>query len=437
MSALFSDEAEQAVLGGLMLDNGQWERVVGRLREADFHRREHRAIFGVIAGLANAGRPMDAVTVGEALERSGSLDAAGGLAFLGQLVKDTPSAANVGSYADVVRDKARRREFQDLMTRGIELAGTAEDLGVAATEIGERLDQVALRGAGRAVTLRDATSGALDYLDGLANGECQGIPTGFPLLDRFTGGLQPGQLVILAARPACGKTSLAMQIALHAAGRGYPVGVMSLEMTARELASRGIAQHLGLNGGRLLRGDDAEVRKAARELPASRFADLPVYIDEDTYDLQALTARVSQWRRVDRLSLAIVDHIGLIVGRSRNINRNEWVGIVSRRLKQLAKRLGIPILALSQLNRASTRENREPSLADLRDSGHIEHDADVVLLLYPDQEQEGSQATVPVKVILAKNRNGRAGCMPYPYLFDGSRFAFYEQGPLARSAQTR
>lgn len=437
MKALFAIEAEQAVLGGLMLDGGQWDQVAGRLSEADFHRREHCVIFGAIAGLANVGSPIDAVMVGEALERSGELSSAGGLAYLGQLVKDTPSSANLAAYANVVRDKARRRELQALMREGIDLAGAAEDVATAATNIGERLDQVALRGAGRAVTLRTAATGAIDYLDALANGERQGIPTGFTLLDRFTGGLQPGQLVILAARPACGKTSMAMQIAFHAAGQGHPVGMMSLEMTARELASRGIAHHLKLNGGRFLRGDDIEVRKAARKLPSSGFSELPIHIDEDTYDLQALTARLSQWRRAERMNVAIVDHIGLVEGRSRNINRNEWVGIVTRRLKQLAKRLSIPILALSQLNRASTRENREPSLADLRDSGHIEQDADVVMILHPVSAQDDGTSWTPVKLILAKNRNGRSGCMPNPYLFDGSHFAFREESMRVGSGTAR
>lgn len=407
-----SVDAEQAIIGGLLLDNAAIHQC-GQLRDADFWRADHRRIFRAIAALAAEGRPADVVTVAEALEAGGDLERVGGLPYIASLAEHTPSAANVAAYADIVRERARQRfalrHIEDARERLIAPNGHAVGDIIANTLAGlEGLLHAGAQESDLHVSelVDTAMTEAKRAADARRAGVMQGISTGIDDLDSRTGGIHGKRLWILAGRPGVGKSALKLQIAIRATLQGRAVGVISLEMGDVELGFRALARTLCISGTRLASGDADAFEQLKRNLGSSDLAALrkaPLWFNFTAGSLAEVIAQITAWRRQHGIELAVVDHIGLVDAQGFS-TRNDQLGAISRALKKLAMRLDMPILALSQLNRAVEREGRRPSLSDLRDSGNLEQDADVVVMLHALNEY-GTE----VEVSIMKNRSGPRG----------------------------
>lgn len=413
-------EAEQSTIGGLLLSPDRCHDVVGLVSADDFSCANHRLIYSALQAMAVAGQPIDVVTLTGRLETAGQLGQVGGLVALASLVRSTPSAANVTHYASAVRDCAVRRRLRDVLSRAAHEVERAE-FDALLGEVTTAIESVAVTGGGY-LSFQEALTRALDHIDTNARaracGGVVGVPTGLPAVDNRTGGLQAQRLIVLAARPSIGKTALANQIAIHAASRGFPVGILSLEMSHEELVTRSLAHTFELNVSAISFGDDAELGRLVAAMAQRNIADLPIQIDTDTTSLGGIVARLSEWRRKHGIELGIVDHIGLVEG-GDNSTRNDWMGKVSRTLKLTAKRLGIPILAVSQLSRGVERDKRRPVLSDLRDSGNIEQDADVCMFIHVEGDAVPSANKLPLEIGLLKNRIGRRGWLSERFAFDG------------------
>lgn len=390
-----SIEAEHAVLGGILID-GDAIHQAGALREGDFYHSDHRVIFAAIRALLDAGKPIDIVTVAEALEARGTLEKAGGLPYLRTLAENTPSAANVAAYAEAVRERARLRYLLVALDDGrqmVEERGVRKAADVLA-DVQSRLESIAHANAGESLGLAEVLSCTMDAVKSAVErrraGGVVGVPTGMMALDERTGGIHGPRLWIVAGRPSLGKTALTLQWALHAAGKGHSVGIVSLEMGAEEIGFRALASRLGLNAAAMAHGDGHEFEQLKSMAAGSGLAtlrDLRVVFDFEAVTLGAIVSRITEWRRTHRIDYAIVDHVGLIEAEGFN-TRTDQLGHISRTLKKLAKRLDMPIVVVSQLNRLVERDKRRPVLSDLRDSGNLEQDADVVLMLHASSEDE-------------------------------------------------
>ncbi len=423
-----SVEAEQALLGGILLDNAAIHQV-GALREQDLYRESHRRIYRTMRALLEQDRPCDVVTVAEALDAAGELERVGGLPYVATLAENTPSVANISTYADIVRERARMRYLQFALTDG--LAMLADPKGRSAANIvadmQARLEAITARDAGQTMTLAEVLSAGLAAAKAAADRRgasgVAGVPTGLRAIDERTGGLHGPRLWIVAGRPSLGKTGLTLQWALHAARRGHAVGIVSLEMGADEMAARALSNRFDLNAAALQHGDAEQLEHLKTIVPGQAYADFkaaPILFDFESTDLHGITSRIIQWRRTHRIDYAIVDHVGLIEADGFS-TRNEQLGHVSRSFKKLAKRLDMPIIAVSQLNRNVEKEKRRPSLADLRDSGSLEQDADIVAMLHSTADS-GRE----VEIGLLKNRAGVNGWLPCRYIFNGQTQRFRE-----------
>jgi replicative DNA helicase len=433
-------ESEQSVLGGLMLDNEAWDRIADVLNENDFYRREHRLIFRAVSALSQEGQPADVVTVGEWLENAGELDHAGGFAYLNTLAAQTPGAANILAYAGNVRDRAVLRA----LIRAASSIGTSafQPEGRSAPEILDQAERTILdiseataRRRGGFQPIKSLLTAAVDRLDLLSKSEnaITGLPTGFHDLDAMTSGLQPGDLVIVAGRPSMGKTSLAMNMAENVAlGARRPVAVFSMEMPAEQLALRMLASLGRINAhkmrtGRLDEDDWPRITSAIGIL-----ADAPLYVD-DTPALTPLEVR-SRARRLKRehgdLGMIVLDYLQLMQAPESQENRATEVSNITRALKSLAKELHVPVVALSQLNRSlESRPNKRPVMSDLRESGAIEQDADVIFFIYRDEVyNEDSPDKGKAEIIIGKQRNGPTGKVPLTFLGEYTRFESYIEG---------
>ena len=410
-----SVEAEQSVLGALMLENAALDRITGMVAEQDFYRADHRAIWRAITRLIDENKPADVVTVAEALESLNQLDEIGGLAYLAALAQNTPSAANIRRYAEIVRERATLRALEGIsqaMQAAIhdpdgrtpsEIAREAETALAAVTD--------PIGGGGEPVTASAAISEVLRAADD--NTGRHGLETGLADLDQLTGGLEPGQLVIVAARPAIGKTAVALAAARHVARTGYHAAFFSLEMSRQELATRLLAAESGLPARIARKGPDKwqDKEQQDRQWGAMfKAASAPgmdglLLDDRQAASVAYVRARARRLDRQARLSLIVIDYLQLMAPADTRASRTEQVGSLSRGLKAMAKELRVPIIALAQLNRASeARADKRPMLSDLRDSGEVEQDADMVLLL--------SKASAEGDVIecnLAKHRQGPTG----------------------------
>jgi replicative DNA helicase len=432
-----SIQAEQSVLGGLMLDNASLDLVAARVVKTDFYRREHQLIFQAIGSLADRSQPFDVVTLAEELERRGELNAAGGLAYVGALASDTPSATNISAYAAIVQNHARLRRLihvtqaiNDLAFRPdgrlvSELLNEAERLILAATR-----DKV--KDGSVFTSMKSALTSALDRIETLHERDdpMTGIPTGFTDLDELTAGFQPGDLIIVAGRPGMGKTALAMNIVENVAIRTKrPVAVFSLEMpeeqlTFRHMASLGRIDLHRIRAGRL---EDDEWPKLT--LAVSQLSEARIFTD----DRGALTAGdiATACRRLKReqddLALVMVDYLQLMRSPADRENRNLELGAITGSLKALAKELDVPVIVLSQLNRAvMSRSDKRPTLADLRDSGSIEQDADLVLMLYRDEVLDPHSEDIGLaELLIRKHRNGPTGVVKLTFLGPYTRFENY------------
>ncbi|UCH49202.1 MAG: replicative DNA helicase [Betaproteobacteria bacterium] len=431
-----SVEAEQSVLGGLLLDNSAWDRIADFLSESDFYRADHRQIYHHITRLIEANRPADAITVAESLESTKDLESVGGLAYIGALAQNTPSAANIRRYAEIVRERAIMRKLAETASNIAELAYNpmgrepAQLLDEAESRIFSISEQGA-RGRQGFVDMQPVLTQVVERIDLLYNrdnpSDVTGVPTGFADLDRMTSGFQPGDLVIVAGRPSMGKTALALNMAEHVAlDAGLPIGIFSMEMSAAQLAMRllgsiGRLDQHKLRTGRLAEDDWRRLTDAV-----GRLSEAPIHIDE-TAALNALELR-ARARRLHRqygqLGMIIVDYLQLMSATAQGENRATEISEISRSLKALAKELNVPVVALSQLNRSlEQRPNKRPVMSDLRESGAIEQDADLILFIYRDEVYNlDSPDKGRAEIIIGKQRNGPIGTVMLTFQGEHTRF---------------
>lgn len=428
-----SIEAEQSVLGGLMLDNQAWDKIAERLQEKDFYRPEHQIIFRTVAHLAHRGNPFDVLTLTEALKNNNELSDAGGEVYLFDLARNTPTAANAAAYADIVRERSVQRQLISISNTIGDMAftpagrGSTELLDEAERRIFQIAEQSA-RGSGP-VRINSLLGKAVDRIDTLfhSNQAITGLSSGYKDLDDMTSGLQPADLVIVAGRPSMGKTTFAMNIAENAAIKSKKaVLVFSMEMPADSLAMRmmsslGRVDQHRVRTGKLEDDDWPRITSAV-----SILSEAPLFID-DTAALSPGELR-SRARRVFRehgeLGLIVIDYLQLMQVTGFKENRTAEISEISRSLKSLAKELNVPIIALSQLNRGlEQRTDKRPVMSDLRESGAIEQDADLILFIYRDEVyNENSPEKGIAEIIIAKQRNGPIGRVRLTFLGKYTRF---------------
>ncbi len=428
-----SIEAEQSVLGGLMLDNDAWLKIADRIGEKDFYRRDHQLIFKAIKDLLEENQPCDVITLSEWMEAQAKLDLVGGLAYLGMLANNTPSAANIKAYADIVRERSVLRQ---LVRVGTDIANSAfETEGRSTTELLDLAEQevfaIAEQGAreGGFTSIKQLLAAAVDKIDTLFHREdgITGIATGFNDFDEKTAGLQPSDLIIVAGRPSMGKTTFAMNIAEYVAVHSeLPVAIFSMEMPGEQLALRMISSLGRINQTNVRTGklDDDDWPRLTGAI--SMLADKPMFID-DTPALSPTEVR-ARARRLARehgqLGLIVLDYLQLMQVPGKNDNRATEVAEISRSMKALAKELQVPIIALSQLNRSlEQRPDKRPKMADLRESGSIEQDADVIAFIYRDEVyNEDTEDKGVAEIIIGKQRNGPIGSVRLAFLGKYTRF---------------
>jgi len=431
-----SVEAEQSVLGGLLLDNQGWDRIADIITADDFYRREHRLIFQAVSALCEESSPADVVTVSEWLERSGELATAGGLAYLGSLANNTPGAANIVAYAAIVRECSVMRELARAASDISSAIYTPE--GRSANELldlaEKRIFDISEKGHRRGdfQPLNTLLSKAVDRIDTLfrSKSSITGVATGYTDLDEMTSGLQPSDLVIIAGRPSMGKTSLAMNIAENAAvGNKIPVAVFSMEMPGTQLALRMMASLGRINAHRVRTGklDDDDWPRLTSAV--SLLNEAPIFIDDSPgLTPMELRARARRLKRENGLGMIIVDYLQLMQSTERNEeNRATEISNITRALKGLAKELDVPVIAMSQLNRSvESRTDKKPVMSDLRESGAIEQDADVILFIYRDEVyNKDSPVKGTADIIIAKQRNGPIGEVRLTFLGEYTRFENY------------
>jgi replicative DNA helicase len=433
-----SVEAEQSVLGGLLLESSALDKIIDLITHEDFYRRDHQLIYRQIVRLSEQAKPVDVITVAESLEIAGDLDKVGGLLYLGTLANNVPSAANVRRYAEIVRERSIMRKLAEV---GSDIAASAynptgRDAAQLLDEAERKVFEIAeagSRGKQGFVPMPPLLTQVVERIETLyARGnvsEVTGTATGFTELDRMTSGLQPGDLVIVAGRPSMGKTAFSINIAENVAlDSKLPVAIFSMEMGGAQLAMRmlgsvgNLNQH-DLRTGRLQDDDWGRLTHALGKLN-----DAPIHIDESAA-LSALEVR-ARARRLHRqnngLGLIVIDYLQLMSGSAGKTNENRATEIseISRSLKSLAKELQVPVIALSQLNRSlEQRPNKRPVMSDLRESGAIEQDADLILFIYRDEVYNSdSPDKGKAEIIIGKQRNGPIGKVELAFRGEFTRF---------------
>lgn len=437
-------EAEQSLIGGLLLDNIAWDRVADLASEVDFYRDDHRRIYRHIARLIEMGKPADVVTVFESLEKSGEAEQAGGLAYLGEIANNTPSAANIRRYAEIVRERAILRK---LVSVGDEIASSAltpsgKDAKALLDEAEAKVFEIAEAGSRHAsgfVPIQPILGQVVDRIQELYDQDnpsaITGVPSGFADLDDKTSGLQATDMLIVAGRPGMGKTSFALNIAEHVAVEcGLPVAIFSMEMPGTQLAMRFLSSVGRLDQHRIRTGrlNDDEWQRLTYAL--GKLHEAPIHIDEtpglNPTDLRARARRL--YRQCGKLGLIVIDYIQLMTSLKESDNRAAELSEISRSIKSLAKELHVPIIALSQLNRSlEQRPNKRPVMSDLRESGAIEQDADIIMFIYrdeiynPDSPEKGT-----AELIIGKHRNGPTGMVRLTFLGEFTRFENFVTSPV-------
>ena len=435
-------EAEQSILGSILLENSAINSVLEVLTKNDFYNEAHRKIFHVIIELSEKNEPVDLITLSNALRDKNLLDAAGGTAYLASLVDNVPSAANVANYARIVKEKS--------ILRG--LIGSATDIITSCYETGSDVDQVLDRAEHSIFEIsenkvrpsfypiREIVKDSFRSIEDLyARKELiTGVPTGFEKVDDLTSGLQKSELIIIAGRPSMGKTAFALNIAQFASLEGQtPVAIFSLEMSKEQIAFRLLSSEAKVDSQRLRKGFLGETDWPKLTTAAGRLSEAPLFID-DTPAITVLEMKAKSRRlKADQgLGLIIVDYIQLMRGGSYRDSREQEISEISRSLKSLAKELKVPVIALSQLNRkVEDRTNRRPQMADLRESGAIEQDADVIAFIYRDEvynKSEDNPEKGTAEIIIGKQRNGPTGTVKLAFL---EKFTSFEN--LARTEGTK
>ncbi len=440
-----SVEAEQSVLGGIMLDNQAWDKIADLVTEDDFYRHDHKLIFRVISEQIEQSKPCDAVTISDRLELKGELEQIGGLAYLGAVAKNTPSAANVKAYAELVRERSVLRQ---LIAVGTEIAASGyqpegrsskELLDCAEKNVFEIADQE-VRSKGGMSSVKHHAAEAFKLVEKLYHSKepIIGVPTGFSDFDRMTSGMQKSDLIIVAGRPSMGKTTFAMNIAENAAIKNKTaVAVFSMEMSGDSLALR-MMSSLGRIDQHKVRTGQLNDQDWDRLMSGMGIlSEAPIYIDE-TPALSPLEirARARRLQREANLGLIVIDYLQLMRGNGRAENRTTEVSEISRSLKALAKELEVPVIALSQLNRSlEQRPNKRPVMSDLRESGSIEQDADVIVFIYRDEVyNDDSPDKGSAEIIIGKQRNGPIGTVRLTFLGKYTRFENYVPELMPASA---
>ena len=440
-----SIEAESSVLGGLLLDNAAWDRVGDLLNDSDFYRYEHRLIFSAMKSLIDASKPADVITVYEQLQNLGKSEEVGGLSYLNSLAQYVPSASNIRRYAEIVRERAILRKLvsvsDEIATNAFNTQG--RPVATIVDEAEQKIFNIGEEGSRMKQGFQSMDTLVVDLLDRVQEmadnpNDITGVPTGFYDLDRMTSGFQAGDLVVLAARPSMGKTALAINIAEHVAlNEGLPVAVFSMEMGAAQLAVRvvgsiGRIDQTHLRTGKL---SDEEWPRLTEAIEKLRTVSL--HIDEsaglNSSELRANARRLA--RKCGKLGLIVVDYLQLMSGSGGSggsgENRATELGEISRGLKMLAKELQCPVIALSQLNRSvETRTDKRPMMSDLRESGAIEQDADIIMFIYRDDyyTKELSKEPGVAEVIIAKQRNGPTGTVKLAFLKPITKFESLASG---------
>jgi replicative DNA helicase len=437
-----SIEAEQSLIGGLLIDNAAWDRIGDVVRETDFYRDDHRRIFRHIGKLIQNGRPADVVTVYESIEASNEVDQTGGLAYLGEIANSTPSAANIRRYAEIVRERAILRQ---LVTVGDEIAGNA--LNPAGREVKTLLDEAEQkifqiaeagnRNSAGFVAIQPLLGEVVERMESLLARDSQsditGVATGFVDLDRMTSGLQPGDMIVVAGRPAMGKTAFALNIAEYVGvEQRLPVAIFSLEMSGPQLATRFLSSVGRIDQSKLRTGRLTDDEWDRMTVALGKLHEAPIHIDEtgaiNSTDLRARARRLH--RQFGKLGLIVIDYLQLMSSNRDGENRATEISEISRSIKALAKELQVPIIALSQLSRkVEERNDKRPLMSDLRESGAIEQDADIILMMYreeyykPDTQDKGT-----AEAIVGKHRNGPVGTVRLTFIGEYTRFENHASG---------
>jgi replicative DNA helicase len=409
-------EAEVSVLGGVLLDNEALNRVLEVMKEGDFYRESHRKIFSAILDLYEKSEPVDLITLTEALKKRDALEAVGGVEYLNSLVNSVPTAANISYYAKIVKEKAILRKLinrsTDIISQVYGVSGDVDDFLDQAERSIFEISEDRVRPS--FYSLKDIIKSSFKTIERLYEKRqlITGVPTGFTKLDELTSGLQPSDLIIVAGRPSMGKTALALDIAAHAAVEGgIPSAIFSLEMAKEQLALRMLCSEAKVDAHRLRGGFLSESDWPRLTRAAGSLSEAPIFID-DTPGLSALEMRAKSRRMKaeHNLGLVVVDYLQLMRGRADSDTREQEISDISRSLKALAKELTVPVIAISQLNRrVEERGDKRPQLSDLRESGAIEQDADVIIFLYRDEvynRSEDNPNKGKAEIIIGKQRNG-------------------------------
>lgn len=429
-------EAEQCVLGSVLIEDGALLKVVESLRPDDFYREAHGKICAAMFDLFERNEPQDLVTVHNALKAKGELEQIGGAAYLAELTEAVPVAANVGYYAKIVRDKAVLRRLiektSDIAALCYEEAGEVDELLEQAESAIFEISQAKIRQAFH--PLRTVLKQSIKRVEDLYERKelVTGVPTGFTELDRLTAGFQPADLVVIAGRPSMGKTAFALNVAQHAAiEHGTPVAIFSLEMSKEQLALRMLCSvaHVDANNVRTGFLNEKDWPKLIRA--AGHLSEAPIFIDDaPAISVLEMRAKARRLKTEHDLGLVVVDYLQLMRGRGQSERREQEISEISRSLKAMAKELSVPVIALSQLNRkVEERPNKRPQMADLRESGAIEQDADVILFIYRDEvynQSDDNPNRGKAEVIVGKQRNGPTGLVKLAFVSKYSTFGILE-----------
>ncbi|NVL91136.1 MAG: replicative DNA helicase [Desulfobacterales bacterium] len=434
-------EAEQSILSAILIDNNTLPEVIEIISEKDFYREVHRKIFTAMVDLFERNEPTDLITLTNALKEQGQLESVGGASYLSELVDTVPMATNVVHYAKIIREKATLRSLIEraasITSRCFEDRGDVEDILDFAERSIFDISEDKIRPAFH--SLADIITDAYKAVEDACENKVlvTGVPTGYRRLDEKTSGFQPGDLVVIAGRPSMGKTALALNIAQNASAQaGLPSAVFSLEMSKEQLSLRMLSAEARIDSSRMRGGflDESDLARINRA--AGALYDLPIYIDDSpAISVLEIRAKARRMRMEKGLGLIIVDYLQLMRGRASAERRELEISEISRSLKALAKELSIPVVALSQLNRkVEERSNRRPVLSDLRESGAIEQDADVIIFIYRDEvynKEEDNPNKGIAEINVAKQRNGPTGTVRLAFLDYCTRF-----GNLAPEAET-
>ena len=427
-------EAESSVLGGILLENEAINRVLEVLSPEDFYRESHRKIFRAMIEICDRSEPVDLITLSDFLKAKGDLEVVGGSAYLASLASAVPTSANIQFYARIVREKAIRRYLisaaTNIATRGYEDQENVDEFLDEAEKVIFDISEKRVRGS--FVMVGDMIRDSIKMVEKLYERKemVTGVPSGFKDLDKLTAGFQPSDLIVVAGRPSMGKTALCLNIATHAAFGGHGVAVFSLEMAKEQLVLRMLCSEARIDHSKVRSGYLADREFPALVMAAGRLAEVPIYID-DTPAISVLELRAKARRLVrdrdKKIGLIIVDYLQLMRGSERAPNREQEISEISRSMKALAKELGVPVISISQLNRrVEDRGDKRPMMADLRESGAIEQDADVIAFVYREVVyNENVDDPNVAEIIIGKQRNGPTGTVRLAFFREFTRFENY------------